>query len=180
MCSVTVMGLWPGFKDALLLSEVSIGVLVSTHYMKILCHKKLKFFIPDFSELLRSQLNFTYQLADLLQKSSVVQLNKFKPTENKPWRKDNSASFLFYWFLKTDPTINIFQLQTCSTANFCANIITIFRLLLATAFKANTRKLKSCMNQSSDKSAMKKLDMIQCIKSRELKKKSYALHSCID
>lgn len=117
MCSVTVMGLWPGFKDALLLSEVSIGVLVSTHYMKILCHKKLKFFIPDFSELLRSQLNFTYQLADLLQKSSVVQLNKFKPTENKPWRKDNSASFLFYWFLKTDPTINIFQLQTCSTAN---------------------------------------------------------------
>lgn len=36
------------------------------------------------------------------------------------------------------------------------------------------------MNQSSDKSAiMKKLDMIQCINSRELKK-SYALHSCID
>lgn len=37
------------------------------------------------------------------------------------------------------------------------------------------------MNQSSDKSAtMKNLDMIQCVKSRELKNKFHALHSCID
>lgn len=60
-------------------------------------------------------------------------------------------------------------------------ITIVFWLLLATVLKANPRKLKSRVNQSSDKSAMmKKSDMIQCVKSGELKNKSHVLHSCID